>query len=357
MINKIISAVSIHSGGGFTYFLLIKSSIDKKNTLIFLDYRAKQKLQPFKNAKVLFLKKGPFRNLRILFKRIIYQTNFLKNRNKYFKDIIFKEIFLSGIPPFFRIPFRKNQVFILCQNKLVFEDINIEKILSLNDLKNFIYILIYKICFNLFKRSKDILIVQTKSMKKKLISVGNQNQIIFHDYLWDINNKDNYNNVFFISDLQLKKSKAINKIKKIYKRNIIFFYPAYYHPHKNHFNLINAFGNIDKKIDKSYKLILTIQENNNDLFKDLNSNIILFKDLSCQEVFNIYKYVDYLIFPSLSESYGLPLIEAKLNGVKIISSNLDYVYDVCNPFLVFNPFSIEDIYKKIIISIKSNKRF
>ena len=90
MINKIISAVSIHSGGGFTYFLLIKSSIDKENTLILLDYRAKKKLQPFKNAKVLFLKKGPFRNLRIFFKRIKYQTNFLKNKNKYFEDIIFK---------------------------------------------------------------------------------------------------------------------------------------------------------------------------------------------------------------------------------------------------------------------------
>ena len=117
--------------------------------------------------------------------------------------------------------------------------------MSLNDLKNFIYILIYKICFNLFKRSKDILIVQTKSMKKKLISVGNQNQIIFHDYLWDISNKDNYNNVFFISDLQLKKSKAINKIKKIIK-NIIFFIITII-IHIKSFNLIVTFGNIDKK--------------------------------------------------------------------------------------------------------------
>ena len=55
-INKIISAVSIHSGGGLTYFLLIKSSIDKKNTLIFLDTERK-KAPAFKNAKVLFLKK------------------------------------------------------------------------------------------------------------------------------------------------------------------------------------------------------------------------------------------------------------------------------------------------------------
>ena len=97
-INKIISAVSIHSGGGLTYFLLIKSSIDKKNTLIFLDYRAKNKLPTFKNAEVLFLKKGLFRNLKIFFIRLKSQINFLKNKKKYLEDIIFKEIFLNGFP-------------------------------------------------------------------------------------------------------------------------------------------------------------------------------------------------------------------------------------------------------------------
>ena len=79
--------------------------------------------------------------------------------------------------------------------------------------------------------------------------------------------------------------------------------------------MIKAFENINKKNHNSHKLILTIKENNNELLQDLNSNIILFEELSCQEIFNIYQYVDYLIFPSFTESYGLPLIEAKLNGI------------------------------------------
>ena len=50
---------------------------------------------------------------------------------------------------------------------------------------------------------------------------------------------------------------------------------------------------------------------------------------------------------SFQESYGLPLIEANANNVKIIASDLDYVYEVCNPFLTFNPSAVDDIFLKI----------
>ena len=65
----------------------------------------------------------------------------------------------------------------------------------------------------------------------------------------------------------------------------------------------------------------------------------------------IYKIADFLIFPSLNESLGLPLIEASFYNLPIISSNLDYVFDVCNPILTFNPYSGDDIYRKILDSI------
>ena len=67
----------------------------------------------------------------------------------------------------------------------------------------------------------------------------------------------------------------------------------------------------------------------------------------------LYSYIDYLIFPSLSESYGLPLIEARFNDVKIIASDLDFVYDVCQPFLVFDPYDTDDMYEKILPIIEN----
>ena len=69
-----------------------------------------------------------------------------------------------------------------------------------------------------------------------------------------------------------------------------------------------------------------------------NSNIIFLNNTSFQDIFSIYKYVDYLVYPSLVESFGLPLIEAQINHVNIIA-DLPYVYDVCKPYL-FDPKSV-----------------
>jgi glycosyltransferase involved in cell wall biosynthesis len=46
-----------------------------------------------------------------------------------------------------------------------------------------------------------------------------------------------------------------------------------------------------------------------------------------------------MIFPSILESFGLPLVEASLMGLPIISSELDYVRDVCVPVQTFDPHS------------------
>ena len=83
-----------------------------------------------------------------------------------------------------------------------------------------------------------------------------------------------------------------------------------------------------------------------------NNELIFFIGNQPIEVINkIYDLVDFLIFPSLNESLGLPLIEASFYKLPIISSNLDYVFDVCEPIYTFNPLSEEDIYQKILKSI------
>ena len=84
MINSIINATSIHGGGGLTYLFLLHSYIDKSNKLIFLDFRAKPYINDFKKIKIIFLKRGPFRNLRILFYRIkyIFKLNIYNSKAK-----------------------------------------------------------------------------------------------------------------------------------------------------------------------------------------------------------------------------------------------------------------------------------
>jgi glycosyltransferase involved in cell wall biosynthesis len=46
-----------------------------------------------------------------------------------------------------------------------------------------------------------------------------------------------------------------------------------------------------------------------------------------------------MIFPSLCESFGLPLLEARENGIPVIASERDYVREILNPVETFDPES------------------
>lgn len=58
-----------------------------------------------------------------------------------------------------------------------------------------------------------------------------------------------------------------------------------------------------------------------------------------ERVLELYGAARALIFPSTSESFGLPLIEAQHVGLPILAPELDYVRDVCTPAQTFDPHS------------------
>jgi glycosyltransferase involved in cell wall biosynthesis len=65
------------------------------------------------------------------------------------------------------------------------------------------------------------------------------------------------------------------------------------------------------------------------------------------DVLNLYSDTQALIFPSLSESFGLPLLEAKERGCAILGSELDFVRDVCEPQQCFDPLSSVSIARAV----------
>ena len=64
-----------------------------------------------------------------------------------------------------------------------------------------------------------------------------------------------------------------------------------------------------------------------------------------EELYQHYQSAEYLIYPSLSESFGLGIIEAVENGCKVVGADLPYLHEVCDPSIVFNPLDQESIYK------------
>ena len=183
-------------------------------------------------------------------------------------------------------------------------------------------------------------------MKKIISKCRPQNKILKCEKYWKNVNIEFYNNYF--KNLRYKRqNKLISNLENLAKKNTLFFYPASLDPHKNHKLLISSFKKIFKDYPDRIKLILTVDQNKimGDTFQ--NKNIIFIQNLSLKTIFDIYGIADFLIFPSLNESLGLPLIEAKINNLPIIASNLDYVYDVCNPAYTFDPYSKIDMYETI----------
>jgi len=54
-----------------------------------------------------------------------------------------------------------------------------------------------------------------------------------------------------------------------------------------------------------------------------------------------------LVFPSLSESFGLPLMEAREAGCPVLAGELDFVRDVCEPAQTFDPLSAVSIARAV----------
>ena len=58
-----------------------------------------------------------------------------------------------------------------------------------------------------------------------------------------------------------------------------------------------------------------------------------------------------MIYPSLAESFGLGIVEAIDNGCNVIGADLPYLYEVCNPSIVFKPADIKSIYNSLCTSL------
>lgn len=131
-----------------------------------------------------------------------------------------------------------------------------------------------------------------------------------------------------------------------------FVYVATADPHKNHQKLFQAWK-ILSTMNLYPKLVLTAQsfdQVSSILYQEALSagaRIQLLSDLKRTDILSLYQQAEALIFPSLAESLGLPLIEAQQAGLPIIASELDYVRDLVDPAETFDPQSALSIARAV----------
>ena len=142
-----------------------------------------------------------------------------------------------------------------------------------------------------------------------------------------------------------------------------FFYPADSAPHKNHETLFKAWKLLGEQNVKP-TLAITLSESDVDLLEKVHVlreegiQIMNLGRLNNREVVAAYRRSRALIFPSLIESFGMPLLEAKLQNIPILASEMDYVYDVCDPAYTFNAYDHVSISRAVLkfLGISSRRR-
>lgn len=156
-------------------------------------------------------------------------------------------------------------------------------------------------------------------------------------------------------------NKENQKLKKDFSFPF-FIYVGNFYPHKNLEMLIAAFKllkNIEQKLiligpDDYFKKILLKKI----IDQKLSKKIIFFKPDSISDLIFFYKNAEALINPSISEGFGLPLIEAIYFNCPVIASNISVFKEILeDQYLSFDPYSSLSIKQTIVNFLAKKRRF
>lgn len=118
------------------------------------------------------------------------------------------------------------------------------------------------------------------------------------------------------------------------------FYPAASYPHKNH-ALIRAFAERGRSGDLVEAITLTTEAPADHAPQTMLRYLGTLDPVRVKEE---YARCDALLFPSLGESYGLPLVEAMSLGLPIVAADLPYARALCGAGAIyFDPHSDESL--------------
>ena len=179
----------------------------------------------------------------------------------------------------------------------------------------------------------DEFVVQTPSMKSALLLSGYLIQQAVHVRS-------------FSSVAGSYERKKFLEIENQGHKRYDFVYIASGDPHKNHRRLIEAwcllaeeglFPSLCLTVDHNVSKELCTWIDKQKLNYELRLENLGF--LPHDQVLQLYIQAKALIYPSLFESFGLPLIEARQIGLPILAAELDYVRDILDPEQSFDPNS------------------
>jgi len=189
---------------------------------------------------------------------------------------------------------------------------------------------------------------------------------IIYKYFWFTLPFNSSKIITTVSDFSKSELKTLTKTKKKIHVVPTFLPDINYKIKKNKKNTILIIGttknkNLDRILHaiKSLKTkIIILGKINKYQNNFLKKNKIEYKNyinVSDQQLLNIYNQGKVMLFPSLYEGFGLPIIEAQRMKVPVITSNLSPMKEITKKTAILvDPKNIKDIEKKLK-NLMSNK--
>ena len=108
-------------------------------------------------------------------------------------------------------------------------------------------------------------------------------------------------------------------------------------------NLIRVFEALDQ-VDVKIQILGHLNDEQTNALKMHKLAYTSLRDLSQQEVVDVYRRSTLLLFPSTYEGFGMPIVEAQSLGIPVITSNREPMRSVAgDAALLVNPDNTEDI--------------
>lgn len=315
----------------YTYFLFKELLKINKNIYGFSPYKIRKEYS-FKKTFNKNIIEGNFLKFNIFL--FIWGLFFLKNKIKKKKI----DIFWGAAH---RLPFNLPN--------------NVIKVLTIFDLtffknpKSMSY-------FDLFKeylltpksiKQADIIIVPSQSTKKDLIEFDNTTKKKIKVI--------KLGNCF--KKVKIKKNN--NHFSNLYKPYLLFVGSV--SPRKNLENFISSFSKLPDYLQNNYNVVIigNVNYKKNNLKnlireKKIENSVFLIGKTPDEELKFFYKNAEYLIFPSIREGFGLPIVEAQSFGTPVITSNISSMPEIAGKqSIFFNPHSIINMTKVLKSTLKN----
>ena len=304
----LIDSIYINNSGGKILLDFLVDEIEKRNLNAFylFDQRISGSFSSVPKERKIYLKATFINRLKF----------YLKNRSSFEKILCF-----GNIPPPIKV---YSDVYTYFHQRLFLELPGEANIYT----KSIFFI--KSVILGLFRNNTNFWLVQSEQMTKSLIKRYNvlEKKVVVLPFYPKINEVVTY-----------KKEKTHDS----------FVYVSNGSPHKNHVRLLRAFRTF-YNTHKRGALHLTLSEGSS---KELMAEL---EDLTAmgypvynhgfverEQLAELYMSNNFTIYPSLSESFGLGIMEAIECGCQVIGADLPYMHAVCEPSIVFDPYSEDSI--------------